>query len=125
MREESFSSWALMAKVTSLCSTGSNQNDFHLYIQFYSRQGFGLLHLGSALHGALPLQSGTRTNLIMWLRCKIPILHYFSCDSPRSSSMRNQRCPMCGKPPDLEPVMHGQGDGFTMPDNDIESLSDD
>ena len=32
------------------------------------RQGFGLLHLGSALHGALPLQSGTRTNLIMWLR---------------------------------------------------------
>ena len=32
------------------------------------RQGFGLLHLGSALHGALPLQSGTRTNLILWLR---------------------------------------------------------
>jgi len=64
------------------------------------RQGFGLLHLGSALHGALPLQSGTRTNLIMWLR---------------SSFLRNQKCPMCGQLPDLEPVMHGQGDGFTLP----------
>ena len=48
-------------------------------------------------------------------------------ECPRSSSLRNQRCPMCGEPPDLEPVKHGQGqgDGFTMPTNETFSVADD
>ena len=32
------------------------------------RQGWGLLHRGAALHGALPILEGERTNLIIWLR---------------------------------------------------------
>ncbi|XP_051777532.1 2-oxoglutarate and iron-dependent oxygenase domain-containing protein 2 isoform X1 [Erpetoichthys calabaricus] len=57
----------------------------------------GLLHRGQHMHGALPLTSGQRWNLIIWMR---------------SSVVRNQLCPMCNKKPEL---VEGDGfaDGFT------------
>ena len=65
------------------------------------RKGVGIFHPGSELHGAMPL-TGSRTNLIIWLRC---------------SSLRNEICPMCGEEPSLEEVAVGDstGDGFTLP----------
>lgn len=50
----------------------------------------GLLHRGGQIHGALPIASGERWNLIIWMR---------------SSAIRNQLCPMCNQ--------LGFGDGFT------------
>ena len=63
-------------------------------------KGVGILHPGSELHGAMPL-SGNRTNLIIWFR---------------SSSIRNELCPMCGEEPSLEAADVGDstGDGFTL-----------
>lgn len=49
------------------------------------------------MHGALPIQSGERINLIIWMR---------------SSVVRNKSCPMCGMEPRLMPCS-GEGDGFT------------
>jgi len=68
---------------------------------FEHQKGVGFLHAGEELHGAMPVISGKRTNLIIWFR---------------SSSVRNQLCPMCGDVPDLEIVDHGDswGDGFTV-----------
>jgi hypothetical protein len=63
------------------------------------RQGWAVLHPGSALHGALALTGGARTNLLLFMR---------------SSSLRGLRCPVCKEPPDLEPVAEGQGDGFLI-----------
>lgn len=64
--------------------------------------GRAVMHRGSAYHCVLPLLSGRRVNLVMWMR---------------SSLIRNLTCPMCGKTPDLEPVQNGWGDGFTMVNN--------
>ena len=61
--------------------------------------GRGILHLGKQLHSAMPMEAGSRSNLIMWLR---------------ASSVRNVTCPMCDREPSLEEVKHGHGDGFTM-----------
>ncbi|RMX51641.1 hypothetical protein pdam_00025356 [Pocillopora damicornis] len=58
---------------------------------------YGLLHRGQHMHGALPIQSGERINLIIWMR---------------SSVVRNKLCPMCGMEPRLMPCS-GEGDGFT------------
>ncbi|XP_010901009.2 2-oxoglutarate and iron-dependent oxygenase domain-containing protein 2 isoform X2 [Esox lucius] len=57
----------------------------------------GLLHRGQHMHGALPISSGQRWNLIVWMR---------------SSKERNKLCPMCNKKPTL---VDGEGfaDGFT------------
>lgn len=57
----------------------------------------GLLHRGQHMHGALPISSGQRWNLIVWMR---------------ASQERNQLCPMCNRKPVL---MEGEGfaDGFT------------
>merc|ERR1711874_337958 len=63
------------------------------------RVGRGVLHLGKEVHSAMPMESGARSNLIMWMR---------------ASSVRNMWCPMCGEKPSLEMVEHGRGDGFTM-----------
>jgi len=63
------------------------------------KKGQGILHSGRDLHGAMPVSEGRRTNLILWFR---------------SSSVRNNECPMCGLQPSLEPVVSGTGDGFTM-----------
>jgi hypothetical protein len=58
-----------------------------------------LLHSGSEFHEACPISSGWRLNLIMWLR---------------SSGVRNQKCPMCGRPPILVQVGSLAGEGFTV-----------
>ncbi|XP_077015811.1 2-oxoglutarate and iron-dependent oxygenase domain-containing protein 2 isoform X2 [Tamandua tetradactyla] len=59
--------------------------------------GQGILHRGGQLHGALPLGSGERWNLVIWLR---------------ASAVRNRLCPMCCRKPDLVED-EGYGDGFT------------
>ncbi|KAM3611845.1 uncharacterized protein V6R79_024867 [Siganus canaliculatus] len=60
----------------------------------------GLLHRGQHMHGALPISSGQRWNLIVWMR---------------ASQVRNKLCPMCNKKPAL---VEGEGfaDGFTKHD---------
>jgi predicted 2-oxoglutarate/Fe(II)-dependent dioxygenase YbiX len=65
----------------------------------------GVLHRGQHLHGSEPIKSGERYNLIIWMR---------------SSSKRNQLCPMCWQKPEcLIPVeSDSYGDGMT---NSIES----
>ncbi|GAA6226615.1 2-oxoglutarate and iron-dependent oxygenase domain-containing protein 2 [Lates japonicus] len=57
----------------------------------------GLLHRGQHMHGALPISSGQRWNLIIWMR---------------ASQERNKLCPMCNRKPTL---VEGEGfaDGFT------------
>ncbi|XP_028313357.1 2-oxoglutarate and iron-dependent oxygenase domain-containing protein 2 isoform X2 [Gouania willdenowi] len=57
----------------------------------------GLLHRGQQMHGALPIASGQRWNLIVWMR---------------ASQVRNRLCPMCNRKPSL---VEGQGfaEGFT------------
>nr|XP_020446181.1 2-oxoglutarate and iron-dependent oxygenase domain-containing protein 2 [Monopterus albus] len=57
----------------------------------------GLLHRGQHMHGALPISSGQRWNLIVWMR---------------ASKERNKLCPMCNRKPTLA---EGEGfaDGFT------------
>lgn len=60
--------------------------------------GHGILHRGQQVHGALPITSGERWNLIIWMR---------------ASSIRNKQCPMCNKEPQLVETV-GEGDGFTM-----------
>lgn len=59
--------------------------------------GYGVFHRGQHVHGAMPLTSGERCNLILWLR---------------SSEIRNKLCPMCDKAPNLVSQV-GCGDGFT------------
>uniref|UniRef100_A0A3B3ZPP9 Fe2OG dioxygenase domain-containing protein n=1 Tax=Periophthalmus magnuspinnatus TaxID=409849 RepID=A0A3B3ZPP9_9GOBI len=57
----------------------------------------GLLHRGQHMHGALPISSGQRWNLIIWMR---------------ASQVRNKLCPMCQRRPSLiEGVEYA--DGFT------------
>ena len=58
----------------------------------------GLLHRGQHKHGARPISSGARYNLIIWMR---------------ASSVRNRKCPMCDMVPDLEETV-GFGGGFTQ-----------
>ncbi|KAM9703347.1 2-oxoglutarate and iron-dependent oxygenase domain-containing protein 2 [Menidia menidia] len=62
------------------------------------RRGAGLLHRGEHMHGALPLAAGRRWNLVVWMR---------------ASRHRNQRCPMCRRPP-ARVGGRGYADGFTM-----------
>ncbi|XP_069816964.1 2-oxoglutarate and iron-dependent oxygenase domain-containing protein 2 [Dendropsophus ebraccatus] len=64
--------------------------------------GHGILHRGQQVHGALPITSGERWNLIIWMR---------------ASSIRNKQCPMCSKRPRLVETV-GEGDGFTMTEQD-------
>jgi len=65
--------------------------------------GSGLLHRGQQMHGALPLSSGTRHNLIIWMR---------------SSATRNRLCPMCLRKPEFVEV-DGNGDGFSVSDVNV------
>ena len=75
--------------------------DSHTYEHVIGR---GLLHRGRHKHGALPITDRERHNLIIWMR---------------SSSIRNQVCPMCDNPPRLVPN-EGYGDGVT-PDEKVVS----
>nr|KAF6466759.1 2-oxoglutarate and iron dependent oxygenase domain containing 2 [Rousettus aegyptiacus] len=59
--------------------------------------GQGILHRGGQLHGARPLGTGERWNLVVWLR---------------ASAVRNRLCPMCCRTPNLVDD-EGFGDGFT------------
>uniref|UniRef100_A0A8C5KTY0 2-oxoglutarate and iron-dependent oxygenase domain containing 2 n=2 Tax=Jaculus jaculus TaxID=51337 RepID=A0A8C5KTY0_JACJA len=59
--------------------------------------GQGVLHRGGQLHGARPLVTGERWNLVVWLR---------------ASAVRNHLCPMCCREPDLVDD-EGFSDGFT------------
>ncbi|XP_077455941.1 2-oxoglutarate and iron-dependent oxygenase domain-containing protein 2 isoform X1 [Stigmatopora argus] len=99
------------AEVTLNVSLGKDFTDGNLYfgdmrqvplsetecLEIEHRVGEGLLHRGQHMHGALPISSGQRWNLIIWMR---------------SSQERNQLCPMCNMKPAL---MEGEGfaDGFT------------
>ena len=62
------------------------------------RRGWALLHRGQHRHGAMEVEGddSARHNLIIWCR---------------SSSVRNQLCPMCDRTPVLVPRV-GYGDGF-------------
>jgi len=66
--------------------------------EYRHRPYYGVLHRGQHRHGALPITSGQRYNLIMWMR---------------SSTARNALCPRCDRSPQLVPVQDGYGDGFT------------
>ncbi|KAG7318602.1 hypothetical protein KOW79_018357 [Hemibagrus wyckioides] len=59
-----------------------------------------VLHRGQHMHGALPITSGCRWNLVVWMR---------------ASRQRNRLCPMCNRAPTLQPST-GYGDGFTEED---------
>ncbi|CAH2295790.1 2-oxoglutarate and iron-dependent oxygenase domain-containing 2 isoform X1 [Pelobates cultripes] len=59
--------------------------------------GHGILHRGQHVHGALPIESGERWNLVIWMR---------------ASQVRNKQCPMCNNKPQLVETV-GEGDGFT------------
>ncbi|XP_061458519.1 2-oxoglutarate and iron-dependent oxygenase domain-containing protein 2 isoform X3 [Rhineura floridana] len=67
------------------------------YIEIEHVPFHGLFHRGGQMHGALPIASGERWNLIVWMR---------------SSAVRNQLCPMCNREPEL---VHAKefGEGFT------------
>ncbi|NWX38549.1 OGFD2 protein, partial [Notiomystis cincta] len=64
----------------------------------------GLLHRGGHIHGALPIASGQRCNLVVWMR---------------ASAVRNRRCPMCRRKPELVEA-EGFGDGFTEEEEEQE-----
>ncbi|GFS16975.1 2-oxoglutarate and iron-dependent oxygenase domain-containing protein 2 [Elysia marginata] len=57
-----------------------------------------IMHRSRQFHFAHPITSGVRTNMIVWMR---------------SSSIRNEMCPMCGHSPDIQEVPIA-GDGFTL-----------
>uniref|UniRef100_A0A8C2AE69 2-oxoglutarate and iron-dependent oxygenase domain containing 2 n=1 Tax=Cyprinus carpio TaxID=7962 RepID=A0A8C2AE69_CYPCA len=77
----------------------------HQQILFIHHVTEGLLHRGLHMHGALPIYSGTRWNLIIWMR---------------ASREMNKLCPMCGKRPTLV-ESDGFSDGFTMDPDDTSS----
>ena len=76
---------------------GDSGKEFDLTIHEH-RFGEGILHLGRHLHKALPIESGERWNLIIWMR---------------SSEKRNKICPMCQTTPEKIPAPF-YGDGFTV-----------
>ncbi|KAF3696188.1 2-oxoglutarate and iron-dependent oxygenase domain-containing protein 2 [Channa argus] len=67
----------------------------------------GLLHRGQHMHGALPISSGQRWNLIVWMR---------------ASQERNNLCPMCNTRPTLVEA-EGFADGFTKHDETPRNVS--
>ena len=76
---------------------GDSGNEFDISI-YEHNFAYGILHRGRHLHKAMPIESGERLNLIIWMR---------------SSKIRNELCPMCQKPPNKIPVPF-YGDGFTL-----------
>ncbi|XP_005746113.1 2-oxoglutarate and iron-dependent oxygenase domain-containing protein 2 [Pundamilia nyererei] len=67
----------------------------------------GLLHRGQHMHGALPISSGQRWNLIIWMR---------------ASQERNKQCPMCNRTPTLVEA-EGFADGFTKHSDPPQNIS--
>ena len=72
----------------------SDNQDYSIYEH---KPFTGILHRGQHMHGAHPIKTGERQNLIIWLR---------------ASSVRNKLCPMCDRKPELIETV-GRGDGFT------------
>ncbi|XP_053328294.1 2-oxoglutarate and iron-dependent oxygenase domain-containing protein 2 [Spea bombifrons] len=72
-------------------------SDERRYTEVEHVVGHGILHRGQQVHGALPIESGERWNLIVWMR---------------ASQVRNTHCPMCNQKPQLVESL-GEGDGFT------------
>lgn len=69
-------------------------------IGYEHKFGHGVLHHGSLIHQAMPITSGERWNLIIWTR---------------SSTIRQEKCPMCKSKPNLNPSPPGTyGDGFLL-----------
>jgi len=78
-------------------------------IEVELKRGHGVLHAGLDMHKALPITAGRRHNLIIWCR---------------SSSVRNDRCPMCFLPPRVIPTNMYMHEGFTSPPCDLSSAGD-
>ena len=76
---------------------GNDGNEFDLAVHEHT-VAQGILHRGSHLHKALPIEKGERWNLIIWMR---------------SSEIRNQICPMCNEKPNKIEASY-YGDGFTL-----------
>ena len=81
-------------------NTSADSSEVRTHTMCAHRRGWGVLHRGKHMHGAEPLLSGKRCNLIVWMR---------------SSRVRNARCPMCEGVPDLLQVA-GLDDGFRSAD---------
>ena len=77
------------------------------FVEYNHRKGQGVLHRGLHMHGAMPITTGERTNLIIWMR---------------SSQVRNRICPMCNMTPQLIKAA-GFGDGFTQKDINVCDVS--
>ncbi|XP_063682725.1 2-oxoglutarate and iron-dependent oxygenase domain-containing protein 2-like [Bolinopsis microptera] len=77
----------------------TSEEDKEEYYEADHVPGVVMFHRARQMHGTLPLLSGSRYNLLTWLR---------------SSSVRNKMCPMCRSVPKLVPSSH-MGDGFTIP----------
>ncbi|ESO97781.1 hypothetical protein LOTGIDRAFT_228345 [Lottia gigantea] len=82
---------------SELCFKGMKSSNDDKITTYENKTGIGLLHRGQHIHCAAPLKTGERYNLIIWMR---------------SSSVRNQCCPMCNDKPELIEA-DGFGDGFT------------
>lgn len=76
-------------------------------VEVEHRVAEALLHRGQHMHGALPISSGCRWNLVVWMR---------------ASRQRNRLCPMCNRAPRLQPS-DGYGDGFTEEDTGLCALT--
>lgn len=75
--------------------------------QYTNTPRYGILHRGRQMHEALPIEYGTRHNMVMWMR---------------SSAVRNQLCPMCLSVPQLEQdTTGGYGQGFTVHDERLDN----
>lgn len=62
-------------------------------VPFQHKLGWGVIHLGSELHRAMPIDKGDRRNLIIWCRS--------------STHRLNHGCPLCGQVDQLiKPVLH-------------------
>lgn len=105
------------AEVTLNVSLGKEFTDGNLYfgdmrqvplsetecVEVEHRVSEAVLHRGQHMHGALPITSGCRWNLVLWMR---------------ASRQRNRLCPMCDRAPRLQPS-DGYGDGFTEEDSGL------
>lgn len=76
------------------------------FFEYIHEPYMGVMHRGQHLHGALPIEEGRRVNMVVWLR---------------SSTVRNELCPMCNRKPTLVPC-NGYGDGFKQEVVDVCAL---
>lgn len=97
LRERYFFCISLFSPLSSNCDL---PRLIALSTKYVLQVGHGILHCARQLHSALPITSGQRYNLIIWMR---------------SSSVRNHMCPMCGQRPSLVAVPFA-GEGFTTSD---------